>query len=100
MSIGAWVSLAALCVSIGSLLLASGRWFGHADSLVRELSRLADEIEKLRKWRHHIGDAPYAGSLAILNQFEKRLDRLTVDIDKLSERVDRRQRGSDKGPRE
>jgi len=101
--VSAWLAAAALVVSLGSLLLTSGRWFGRTDAQVRQLSdaqatdlaRLSLEIAGLRAWRHKLGEEPYATAIAIMNQYEKRLDRLIVEIDKLWVRLDRRQRTED-----
>jgi hypothetical protein len=60
----------ALIVGLMMAILAIGAL------LTVHLQTLRREIDLLRKWRHTIGDEPYAACAQLYEQLERRIDRL------------------------
>jgi hypothetical protein len=71
-----WVALAALAVSIGTLVFKSGVGIGEHDSTAKDLERLEFEIQRLRDWRHRIGEDPAGYFVQALDVLADRVKRL------------------------
>lgn len=74
----------AVIVTVSKILVDVGVWGGHVDSGLASVRRHEDEINRLRDWRHKIGEDPNHSVLQlyrILAEDVKELEReLKEDI--------------------
>lgn len=83
MTISESVALIMASLSVSGVIFHIGRTAGRFEEIQRDRDRADEEIERLRIWRHKVGEQPSYVWTELAKLLEERMERQEREIEKL-----------------